>query len=655
MAPKPGKSKRYATGANDNDVPLPSKTGPVILHPELPLQDHQLQPPAMADQGAQPFAKTGSMPLPKKPRISTAAMVSTSSSSSSRPVPPHPDPSVSAPAALAPVAPPEAAGPSRLGGLLKQKFLTNSLSGKDIGDFAAAATVDGARGVERLAQVQSHPSNAARDVMRACLKGCTFPSLYYAAVRVRDPSTQEVRRAMIPFLLPHETIPAILAQQDEQQKRKWREHPTRQMEVDQWCATYQQASEHTYPIGLHGDGVPFKAKMQDSIEEYSWSFICDPSSPRNLFCALPKSWVCGRDTHEDVLRVFSESMQALATGQYPTSRLDKQLWQRPSDNARAKLVGPLGCSACLLELRGDWAFYSQVLGFPNWAAHRICWRCVASKEGATSYLDTGPTAQWRLGRLTGEQFLAQQRQQGIPPSVIFSSPGCTVESVKIDWLHCMDLGVSQTIMGNVLWELQELQQGATAVERVAVLWKRLKEYYRRVGPPAQFQNLSVEMLRQPGKSPKLRGKAAETRFAVGFVAELALEYQGHSPHQKLVSEVMQHLQVLYTHIDMTPYPAMEVCTHCRALCIKFVALQQEALHHGHAKLWKLKPKFHMMQELLEYECVRTGQSPRLFWTYADESWGGQVAKMATRRGGAKSPEAIGEAVMSRYRAWVNEG
>ena len=50
--------------------------------------------------------------------------------------------------------------------------------------------------------------------------------------------------------------------------------------------------------------------------------------------------------------------------------------------------------------------------------------------------------------------------------------------------------------------------------------------------------------------------------------------------------------------------------------------------------------------------VRTQQSPRLSWTYADESWGGVVAKIAARRGGFKSAAGVGLIVMQRYRAFL---
>jgi hypothetical protein len=550
---------------------------------------------------------------------------------------------------------PEDLRPKPLQGLLKRKFLNNTFSGKDVGEIAHAARSSGAQGVDRLAQIRDQPSNAARDALRACLQGCTVPAVYYDNIRVKDPSTQEVRLARLPFLLPHEVIPAILAKASQEQKDKWLMHPTRNSEVQAFCLKYNQSPQTTYPIGLHGDGVPFKAKMQDSIEQYSWTFCSDPGSPRNLFTAVPKSFCSGRDTHEDILKIFTQSMVILSQRNYPSVRLDGQAWIRPEDNLRAKLQGDkLGCGACLIELRGDWAYYNQVFGFPSWASHRICWTCTASKTGETSFKDTGPCALWRIQRLSSAAFLQQQAQNGIQQSIIFTAPGCTVDCVRIDWLHCMDLGVTQTVLGNALWEIQELLQGATIQARTSALWQRLKAYYKRARPTSQFQSLTVEMLRQPGKGPKLRGKAAETRCCVPFAVELVAEFSQHSYHMQVVHETLQHLHQLYLCIDMNPYPAEEAAAESLQLAQKLVALQLEAEHHSKEQHWKLKPKLHCMQELIEVHCLQSKQSPRQFWTYADETWGGVVANMARRRGGAKSPEAIGESLMSRYRAWVNE-
>jgi hypothetical protein len=238
--------------------------------------------------------------------------------------------------------------------------------------------------------------------------------------------------------------------------------------------------------------------------------------------------------------------------------------------------------------------------------------------------------------------------------VIFQSPGCNVDYVAIDWLHCVDLGVAQTVVGNCLWECLDFLPGGNISSRVRELWERLKTFYQRANTSYRFQKLTEPMIRQPGKGPKLRGKAGETRHIVPFAMEMAKEFSGRSRHAALVHEVLEHLGNLYMYLDMLPFPAEAAADQCQLMCTKMVALSLEAQAKDRPKHWKIKPKMHKLQELLEYDCVRTGQSPRLFWTYLDESWGGIVAAMAMRRGGPKSAESIGTTLLDRYRAFVNE-
>ena len=54
-------------------------------------------------------------------------------------------------------------------------------------------------------------------------------------------------------------------------------------------------------------------------------------------------------------------------------------------------------------------------------------------------------------RLTPLQFFAKMRTQGISPSPLFSAIGFTLLMVMIDVLHCMDLGCTQDILGNIMW------------------------------------------------------------------------------------------------------------------------------------------------------------------------------------------------------------
>ena len=158
--------------------------------------------------------------------------------------------------------------------------------------------------------------------------------------------------------------------------------------------------------------------MRDSLEQLSWSLVVDPSAPRILFTAIPKSAMLGRKSWDAVLQVFAWSMQQLALGRWPTTRHTGEAWAN-ADKARSK-KGGLGLTyhAALLQFRGDWAFYNSVLDFPSWSSRHMCWKCRASKGGPFDYKEAGSGAAWRAQRLEGKAFLAEQRAAGftLPPS-----------------------------------------------------------------------------------------------------------------------------------------------------------------------------------------------------------------------------------------------
>jgi len=61
--------------------------------------------------------------------------------------------------------------------------------------------------------------------------------------------------------------------------------------------------------------------------------------------------------------------------------------------------------------------------------------------------------------------------------------------------------------------------------------------------------------------------------------------------------------------------------------------------------WRLKPKSHLLLEL-----AREGTNPSLTWTYRDESWGGEVAELAHRSGGAFTILAVSRQMLFRFLA-----
>ena len=111
---------------------------------------------------------------------------------------------------------------------------------------------------------------------------------------------------------------------------------------------------------------------------------------------------------EVLWRVFAWSVNQLLTG--ITDDVD---WEgRPSAGA-GEFVAERWCAA-LVQVRGDWEFYANVLGLPSWSvASNMCWMCAASNSIAhLAWEDFGPDAGWRRTRRTHESYLEELHAQG---------------------------------------------------------------------------------------------------------------------------------------------------------------------------------------------------------------------------------------------------
>jgi hypothetical protein len=401
-----------------------------------------------------------------------------------------------------------------------------------------------------------------------------------------------------------------------------------------------------FPIGLYGDGVPFKAREEDSLEQLSWNFCEDNSSPRFLFAVLPKSWLLERESFETLLGVFRWSMDCLAEGSYPRTRHDGSAFSK-GDAARKQLANKRFSFVCfLLQIRGDWMFLKQTFGFPSWSASKICWKCSASREGLHSFKYCGANAEWRKAenRYSQSQFEELQKQMGVQPSVIFQCPLTTLDHVCIDFLHTLDLGVTQTMLGCAFKDVVTTEMTASLqAARVLELWAQLQEYYTRTDVQSRLQKLTWEML---GKS------GSECRALVRFGFELADRYRHRSLHNETMARAFAELCGIYDCIDTEPFPADTCADHSKRLSLLLAALEAEA-EQRNVTAWVMKPKVHLMEELLEFQSVQNKISPRATWTYKDESWNGVLAKMASRRGGVKTPTSVAHATISKYRAWVS--
>ena len=222
--------------------------------------------------------------------------------------------------------------------------------------------------------------------------------------------------------------------------------------------------------------------------------------------------------------------------------------------------------------------------------------------------------------------------------------------VCIDCLHCMDLGATQDILGNLFWVcLGTVCKGPNRKAQVGAMWKKIKEYYQTFDPPTKLQSITPEMIKQPGKAVKLRAKGAETRHLVPFGALIAKEYHAmvQSPRSQTIQTIGVLLMEIYMHFSLRPFQASIVAEHCRRLCILYATLSEDSESEHH---WRIKPKFHLMAELLEYQTQELEGSPSEFWAYMDEDFVGWIARISSRRGGPAGAASVAESVLKRYKS-----
>ena len=534
---------------------------------------------------------------------------------------------------------------------LAELFLTNKLSALQTRDLANNAEQAGASGGEKISKAGAKgnaPQNMARDITRTLLKTATLPEVYWAKIPVLDPDTGNTESVWFPFLLPHEIVFHLIKKNGLSSLLQF----VAPSLTTAFCNTFHTDPAVTLAMGLHGDGAPFQAKMKDSLEQFSWNFPADPHSSRIVFTAIPKKFVAA-ETFNAILDVFAWSMTVLLDGVMPKLRHDSSPFDSNSKGAgdskfRINAAGQAIAVRCaLVQIRGDWAFYNHCFGFPSWSADKICWMCRATRV-RNSEFDYRRTA-WKKERYLPGEFETMLRLAG-KLSSIFKAPGVSLRIFMVDWLHAIDLGVGQSVLGNVLYEsLDILWPNLPKKQQVQQLYLKMKAWYQVAKPPSRLDALTIEMLKLPGKGPKLRSKAAECRYLLPFGELVARECDDGSVRRTTITALMEHFLQLAITVSSVPYDSAAAVCACNKVCLLFTTLEDAAIATGDELSWRAKPKLHMMQELITFQGVEFG-SARNFWTYQDESWGGWLSNCAARKGGPKFAGTVAFGLLQRYRA-----
>ena len=130
-------------------------------------------------------------------------------------------------------------------------------------------------------------------------------------------------------------------------------------------------------------------------------------------------------------------------------------------------------------------------------------------------------------------------------SPLFDIPGMSLDRIKIDWLHCADLGVAPEFEGNLMWHLVSNRKvpGRNKDERIAYILKHVQAFYAANPVQSKIPTLTEDMIwKNKGSGPKLRAKAAEARYLVPWCKLACEEFlDKEDPLDAAVSVACKHL------------------------------------------------------------------------------------------------------------------
>ena len=264
----------------------------------------------------------------------------------------------------------------------------------DVEDLGAANLISASRcqrllgkavdaGVEELRGTKRHSSfkNAARQFKKK-LKKTFWPDVYVFEGPVWDRKLQETVTEDLVIWLPLELLSMIwelglpeMILSTERMDKQSKSH------LDKLKQKF--GLKDLLGFGIHGDGVPNNYDRTESVHVVSINLPGVGGKFARMripICAVPSSKICD-ETMDAIMEVIAWSLRHLQAGVHPEGRHDGTRWNA-SDKQRSRKSGqPLGFNASLVEVRGDWDFYSKVFHFPYHSElDGICWLCPCKRR-----------------------------------------------------------------------------------------------------------------------------------------------------------------------------------------------------------------------------------------------------------------------------------
>jgi hypothetical protein len=523
---------------------------------------------------------------------------------------------------------------------LKKAWAKGEITSRHVQEFALGAQEQGAIGMARISATGSHgvhPGNIARDLLAAFGKPAGAPEISWIEI-----PTKHSTKTPHPFLLPHLFFASLNVAQQQLFRTTILGPPGASLQYWESMRDSNFVQKHpilkdpatwpnTTPLGLHGDGGAFS--KQDSLMVISWNSLLgngDTRTKRFVTTVIQKKDMVP-ETMDAIWAILGWSFNSLLDGRMPTLN-----WAGKTLCEGGELLANGKCGA-LSQIRGDWQFYCEIFGFPQWnTAISMCFLC-----GASSVLENllwtsvGTDAGWRATRKTDESFRAERHAAGRAiPMLLLIIIGLRLECIMIDTLHTVELGLGAHITGNIFVELisRKVFGGNTLEDNTARLSEVLANLYKRDKEKNKLRGkLTIDKVRDQGGWPKLKAKGACVRHIAKYALELWVSYSTGTEYDHWVLGCIQCLCDFYQILDnnsqfLTESSKSSIKRIGYTLAVLYTKLSKFA-YDACLHLWKMSPKLHLFLHLCEWQAPEYG-NPKYYWCYSDEDLVGLAIEVA---------------------------
>ena len=227
-------------------------------------------------------------------------------------------------------------------------------------------------------------------------------------------------------------------------------------------------------LSIWADGVPYNHDRSKSFEVASLQILTSASSTMRFpLACVPKHWMVKNTTWDAIWQVLKWSLQAAASGVWAAYRHDHSAFGAFEFHRKKKAGQPL-TRAILLQVKGDWSFYKNVLYLPGWnETGSCCWKC---NMVPGNLKEVGKSASWRM--LANRKNHWQSLQQVKSVSPLFGVPFFHIDLISLDWPHVVDLGISLDFIGSFFKYLIDQKLTGTVAEKYQLFYSRMQLFYQ---------------------------------------------------------------------------------------------------------------------------------------------------------------------------------